>query len=433
MKNITLLPLFAILIFSHNLIGQSYYNEMLNSRKQQNIKKPEIAIEDSYFNRQVKYLNSIPLVKDKSIRQNTIEYNLSEALTYRWFDAGSISTWLEKSLSKFTYDGRYLLIEEIQKYFNGYAWENSELISHFYNSIDSISSSLYQLWSDSVWTNNTLWTYSYNSSNQRVQMLKQVWGSQWENSYFYENTFNDSLLITMLEKYWNGMTWVRYILYTYNYDLDRKLINLLLQTYNSSTLQNVSRFSYSYNLQSNMIEELYQHWIDSTWINAWRFLYSYNSNNDIITKLLQVWTDSTWINNKLFTLNYDENDNLSEIIEQHPDGLNWGNDYKTNYVYTPITALENTNLIIEHYYLSQNYPNPFNPSTKITYSIPERSNVSLKVFDLLGSEVIELVNGEIETGTYDINFNASQLSSGIYFYKLQAGSFVQTRKMILLK
>jgi len=83
--------------------------------------------------------------------------------------------------------------------------------------------------------------------------------------------------------------------------------------------------------------------------------------------------------------------------------------------------------------LSNNYPNPFNPSTKITYSIPERSSVSLKVFDLLGSEVVELVKGEVETGAYEITFNASNLPSGVYFYQLQAGSFLQTRKMILLK
>ena len=90
--------------------------------------------------------------------------------------------------------------------------------------------------------------------------------------------------------------------------------------------------------------------------------------------------------------------------------------------------------------LEQNYPNPFNPSTKIKYTIPsvtlsgvEGSLVQLKVYDALGNEVATLINEEKPAGNYEVDFNASKLSSGIYFYKLQAGSFVDTRKMLLLK
>ena len=83
--------------------------------------------------------------------------------------------------------------------------------------------------------------------------------------------------------------------------------------------------------------------------------------------------------------------------------------------------------------LEQNYPNPFNPSTKISYSIPYKSFVSLKVYDQLGTKVAELVQEEKEAGKYEIDFKASNLSSGIYFYKIQAGGFVETNKMILLK
>lgn len=83
--------------------------------------------------------------------------------------------------------------------------------------------------------------------------------------------------------------------------------------------------------------------------------------------------------------------------------------------------------------LSQNYPNPFNPTTTISYQLPLRSYVTLKVYDILGSEVATLVNKNETTGNYSVNFNASNLSSGIYFYQLKVGDNVQTRKMILLK
>ncbi|MFZ5947503.1 MAG: T9SS type A sorting domain-containing protein [Stygiobacter sp.] len=83
--------------------------------------------------------------------------------------------------------------------------------------------------------------------------------------------------------------------------------------------------------------------------------------------------------------------------------------------------------------LFQNYPNPFNPLTTIEYSIPKSSFVTLKVFDLLGSEVATLVNEEKSLGNYKINFNGSSLSSGIYFYRLNADNFSEAKKFILMK
>jgi len=89
--------------------------------------------------------------------------------------------------------------------------------------------------------------------------------------------------------------------------------------------------------------------------------------------------------------------------------------------------------IPDGYSLEQNYPNPFNPSTIIRFSIPEESNVSIVVFNSLGEEVRTLVNEKFTSGSYEVEFDASGLPSGIYLYKINAGSFVETKKMILLK
>lgn len=85
------------------------------------------------------------------------------------------------------------------------------------------------------------------------------------------------------------------------------------------------------------------------------------------------------------------------------------------------------------YQLYQNYPNPFNPVTTIKYKIPENGFVSIKVLDFLGREIAALVNEEKQAGTYEVEFNSNNLASGVYFYCLQAGSFIQTNKMMILK
>ena len=97
------------------------------------------------------------------------------------------------------------------------------------------------------------------------------------------------------------------------------------------------------------------------------------------------------------------------------------------------TAVAGNPVIPTQYSLDQNYPNPFNPSTKISYSLPASSKVSLKIYDSNGREVESLINGVQAEGKHEINFNAANLASGVYFYRITANNFMQTKKMILLK
>ena len=98
-----------------------------------------------------------------------------------------------------------------------------------------------------------------------------------------------------------------------------------------------------------------------------------------------------------------------------------------------IVGVEVETILPTEFPLRQNFPNPFNPITTIQYSIPNRSNVVLKIYDILGNEVRTLVNEEKEQGVYTINFDANNLASGLYLYRIQAGSFIETIKMILMK
>jgi len=93
----------------------------------------------------------------------------------------------------------------------------------------------------------------------------------------------------------------------------------------------------------------------------------------------------------------------------------------------------NNNRLPNSFGLSQNYPNPFNPVTTIMYQVPKRSFVTVRIFSILGTEIAAVVNEQRDAGTYSIQFNASALASGIYFYHLQAGDFNTAKKMILIK
>jgi len=96
-------------------------------------------------------------------------------------------------------------------------------------------------------------------------------------------------------------------------------------------------------------------------------------------------------------------------------------------------AIELKSSVMQKYSLAQNYPNPFNPTTNITYTIPQSSYVTLKIYYVLGNEICSLVNGYQDLGSYHVRFDASKLSDGIYFYRLNAGNFSQIKKMILIK
>jgi hypothetical protein len=133
---------------------------------------------------------------------------------------------------------------------------------------------------------------------------------------------------------------------------------------------------------------------------------------------------------------------LSLVWDTIPDPLDrWNFGPKFPLTILPVTSVESEqNTLPDIFYLSQNYPNPFNPSTIIRFTISELPSgnkklrfTTLKVYDVLGNEVVTLVNEEKPAGTYEVNFNASEYPSGIYFYRLQTGELIQTKKMILLK
>ena len=153
----------------------------------------------------------------------------------------------------------------------------------------------------------------------------------------------------------------------------------------------------------------------------------------LVQKGPDLWTDLVELN---FTTSHIVQNNL----------VNWGINDKFWHVYDSdnsttwekgnfnnVTTIEKPGNQIRDFNLSQNYPNPFNPTTKIEYSVPQRSFVKLTIYNIIGQEIAVLVNGEKETGKYVVNFDTDNVPSGVYVYRLQAGDFIDTKKMMLLK
>jgi len=186
------------------------------------------------------------------------------------------------------------------------------------------------------------------------------------------------------------------------------------------------------------------------------FIVYYDSRNFVANDSAQVYISASYNGGESFQ------DILVSDVPFLPSSIQafWANDYMGSYI--GITALQNIvwpcwndnrtgfyqlyteRLIVtdvreiyidlpESFILEQNYPNPFNPSTTIGFQLPEKSYVEITVYDVLGNEVATLVDEYKPAGRYEIEFNASGLSTGVYFYRLQAGGFIQTKKMVLMK
>jgi hypothetical protein len=148
-------------------------------------------------------------------------------------------------------------------------------------------------------------------------------------------------------------------------------------------------------------------------------------------KVIQVDSDSSWTGGVTPDIRPPLNDQI--IDQMYLQGVDVELEYAIQQLDQMTGVKTSANRTPVTYFLSQNYPNPFNPSTTISYQLPAAGKVTLKVFDILGREITTLVNEDKTAGNYKVNFNGSRLGSGIYFYQLRSGSFIQTKKLVLLK
>jgi hypothetical protein len=145
---------------------------------------------------------------------------------------------------------------------------------------------------------------------------------------------------------------------------------------------------------------------------------------------------SNWVEENISLANYLSSEfkvrfQLESDGSAREDG--WYVDDIGIFIYTIPVSVQDDAETVTQFELEQNYPNPFNPNTTISYSLPLKSQVELAIYNALGESVMQLVNEEKPAGSYSVEFDAANLPSGIYFYRLRAGNFVETKKMVLMK
>ncbi len=207
----------------------------------------------------------------------------------------------------------------------------------------------------------------------------------------------------------------------------------LLDIWNSGTVDSLfyEKVVFTYDGSGkifSIIDSSYAYY-DGTLYGHYPYIFSYNSDNNL-DSCVTGWSSGFGDFQPGGILLYDHYGNA--FLERFESGVRGFKifPYYSNLSSTDVTKSKGTP---RDFYISQNYPNPFNPTTIINYSVPTRTFVSLKVFDILGREVKTLVNEEISAGNYSVNFNGANLSSGVYFYSISAGIFKQVKKLILLK
>ena len=360
--------------------------------------------------------------------------------------------WWNSYRIYFTYDSNGHLISELYEYSSNNQWEIEFRFTYTYDETGNQLSCLIENWSNNQWENSQRLTYTYNANGNQLTELNEYWSNnQWVNNerrlYTYDESGNQ---LSNLWERWLNDQWTGNFRYTFSYDANGNQLSGLTEIWWNNQWKNELRSTFTYETNMNLLSLIYESWSNNQWVNSEQQLYTYDANRNQLSELRQNWSNNQWEDQVRFMYKYFQSNLIAEAIGEYWNGLSWDpfpvvwrlnaifhGGYKVNISYKLIVTDVNKDdaITIKEFSLSQNYPNPFNPSTVISYQLPVSSKVSLKIYDLLGREVATLVNEEQSAGrhNYELGIRNYDLASGIYFYKLQANNFIETKKMLVIK
>jgi hypothetical protein len=472
---------FVILIFSFFLISNTLWGEDLTKKIQlakflkygdtkyfnsflskSDNRSSEINISEYLKNYKYSYQSDNSDTKDKLAKTAADnEFLLKEEITEYWFGPEisknkatfdhdmrgnrTIVTsaewveenWLKRGQELYKYDEADREIEFLFKYWENSDWINNHKNASTYNSNNKVDEKNGYFWIDDEWSAGYRVKFTYNEKNNEIMMLEEALeGSEWIESYKTETAYdenNNPTQIVFSYRFAAGLEEAERIIL--NYDQNNNLIDETFQMKDGSNWVNIDKTSYQYDDNQNQISTLSMFWNESNWENSYKASLTYNEFNNQTGFSGSFWEDGKWILSNKGTFTYDENQNNTLYLFERLNGVFWEPFIRITSTYEKLVTdlIELDQAIPEYYALSQNYPNPFNPSTNIEFSIPERSNVSIKVYDIIGREIAVLVDEVKDAGSYSVNFRNSTLASGTYIYNFEANGNVLTKKMTFLK
>lgn len=390
-----------------------------------------------------------------------VTYYLHAETTWVW--TGSAWDISYRTLYDYT-DGN--LTEILEQDWNGSEWVNLGRQLQTYDGSNRLSTMQFQMWSGTDWTVSSRLVYSYDGSGVITQVLNQSWQSNaWVDTQRYIPTYSGTRLESNLTQNWTGSAWVDAARVSYTYNGADQVTVTLSETWSGSAWVGTSRTTNTY-VDGNLTETVSETWDGSQWNNTNRRVRTYNGQDQELTSTGYVWATGAWSlqdsDTSTYTAgrlsesvhvvysffnsvtrtqyNYDGAGNLIETIMQFDFFGTLQPASRTTFYYTTSGVFDGdaSSELPATFSLDQNYPNPFNLTTVIPYSLARDNHVKITVANILGQTVSTLVDEFQFGGTHTAvwegrNAHGADVTSGVYFFRVQVGALTQTRKMVLLK
>lgn len=410
--------------------------------------------------------------------------------------------WIDYQTEYNTYDDHFNLIETVSQFFNGTSLENYERIVQTYYSNNQLESKLTQFWNgveweddskiilqydtlervtvstvllsdgtggfieysrelfsyqinpkkeiietqfkvETGWENLSMTTALYLDDERTSEVTIQGWnGMEYEPVEKYSYYYTGVILTEIINSLWNGSEWTDIAKQNYQYDSQIRLLEYISTGFNEATQSWENKFKLMntyYGIDSLMT--IAQSGNSNSWENLMKVINLYSPNEKLSKTTAYIWEESVWVPEAMAEYTYDINGNNTLYVEYAYDSNIWNLYGRAVYSYIPTNPsdIDDDAVSAKDFRLYANFPNPFNPSTEIKYKLASESIVSVKVFDITGSFLTELVNQLQGAGIHNITFNGAGLASGVYLYAITARSldgkrnFSDVKKMMMIK